>query len=328
MVLRKYAINTVFTVIFSMGIVSCALPKLFSRTNSSKPGEQVQQAGFEEDKLELEPAQLDIFRKSYPDVQFNSVYDEEKDDWLVEIVAPVFPGQADTKKISLWWANCRLLPESELENKTKYWSLIYSYTKLKDPSKMTEAEIESVRNFSSAENRRSTGGTPMFFYDFLYAAKSRVVIEDHIVNATFLGKGTKIHERIREPLRRVEERIYALAENEAEIQEFVESLDSADAYNWRVIEGTGGRKSFHSYGIAIDLLPRRLNGKAIFWSWTRDRDPENWMLTPFERRWSPPEKVIQIFEEEGFIWGGNWIIFDNMHFEYHPELIAAKQSTL
>lgn len=28
------------------------------------------------------------------------------------------------------------------------------------------------------------------------------------------------------------------------------------------------------------------------------------------------------FESEGFIWGGYWAIWDNMHFEYHPELIA------
>lgn len=321
MVLRKFSITIIFAVSLYVGIASCALPKLFSRTNSPKTNAQMQDFAVVE-----EPAQLEIFRKCYPDVEFTPVYDEKKDDWLVKIVAPVFPGKADKKEISLWWANCRLLPESELENKTKYWSLIYSYSKLKDPSAMTDAEIESVRNFSSSENRRSTGGTPMFFYDFLYGAKSRIVIEDHIVNSTFLGKSTKIHERIREPLKRVEQKIYSLAENETEIQEFIDSLDSADAYNWRVIEGTGGRKSFHSYGIAVDLLPKRLNGKAIFWSWTRDRDPENWMLTPFERRWSPPGKVIEIFEKEGFIWGGNWIIFDNMHFEYHPELIAAKNS--
>ena len=30
---------------------------------------------------------------------------------------------------------------------------------------------------------------------------------------------------------------------------------------------------------------------------------------------------IDIFEDEGFIWGGKWMIWDNMHFEYHPELI-------
>ena len=45
------------------------------------------------------------------------------------------------------------------------------------------------------------------------------------------------------------------------------------------------------------------------------------MLTPLSWRWMPPQAVIDIFEEEGFIWGGKWAIWDNMHFEYHPELI-------
>ena len=72
-------------------------------------------------------------------------------------------------------------------------------------------------------------------------------------------------------------------------------------------------------------LPVDLKGKAIFWSWTKDVDP-NWMLTPLSKRWMPPQTVIDIFEDEGFIWGGKWGIWDNMHFEYHPELIlAAKQ---
>jgi hypothetical protein len=44
------------------------------------------------------------------------------------------------------------------------------------------------------------------------------------------------------------------------------------------------------------------------------------MLIPLERRWQPPEKVIRAFEYEGFIWGGKWIFFDTMHFEYRPEL--------
>ncbi|MDR3191497.1 MAG: M15 family metallopeptidase, partial [Treponema sp.] len=26
------------------------------------------------------------------------------------------------------------------------------------------------------------------------------------------------------------------------------------------------------------------------------------------------------FENEGFIWGGKWGLYDNMHFEYRPEL--------
>ena len=270
-----------------------------------------------------EPEELEVFRKCYADVDFEAFFDEQKNDWLIKITAPVFAektGDDNLKHTALWWADCRLLPESELENREKYWRLIYEYRKLKDPEQMTAEEIERVRSFSSAENRQNSGGTPMFFYDFLYAAKSQIIIEDHIVATTFLGKGTKVHERIRPALKRVEARIYEHAEKDENTKAFIQGLKSADAYNWRVIQGTG-RKSFHSYGIAVDLLPKRLNGKAIFWSWTRDKDPQNWMLTPLKNRWTPPQKVIEIFEEEGFIWGGNWVIFDNMHFEYHPELI-------
>ena len=62
-------------------------------------------------------------------------------------------------------------------------------------------------------------------------------------------------------------------------------------------------------------------GKQIFWSWAKSKYPNTWMLIPLKNRWMPPESVIQAFEEEGFIWGGKWVIYDNMHFEYHPELI-------
>ncbi len=271
-----------------------------------------------------EPSDLRIFRECYRDVKFEPLFDKEKNDYLIKITAPVFVGKSQTKQTQLWWADGRLLPESELGNKDKYWKLIYPYSKLKDPALLTDSEIERVRNFSSRQNRQNSSGTPMFFYDFLYAAKSQIIIEDHIIQTKFLGLRTKIHERLKEPLFEVENKIYQAAQKDKSIQEFIDSLKSADAYNWRVIEGTGGRKSFHSYGIAIDLLPKRLNGKAIFWSWTRDKDPDNWMLTPFEKRWSPPQKVIEIFEDAGFIWGGNWIIFDNMHFEYHPELLKRK----
>jgi hypothetical protein len=31
-------------------------------------------------------------------------------------------------------------------------------------------------------------------------------------------------------------------------------------------------------------------------------------------------------EEEGFIWGGKWPMYDTMHFEYRPELILLSLS--
>ena len=107
---------------------------------------------------------------------------------------------------------------------------------------------------------------------------------------------------------------------DAKIRKFIKTLRSSDAYYWREIAGTN-RKSFHSYGIAIDLLPQRLNGRSIYWGWEKERSGDKWMMVPQEARWAPPQALIKIFEEHGFIWGGYWIIFDNMHFEYQPQLI-------
>ncbi len=289
-------------------------------------GETHENPDFADSALEVArtyPADLEVFKHCYPDVQFEPVFDENYQDWLIHITAPVVFGKQEVKKIDFYWADGRFLPESELSSKEKYWTLIYNYEKRRDPSSYTEDELDAIRNFSSTENRKDGKGTPMFFYDFLYSAKSQIIIEDHILYTTFLGKKTKVHERIIQPLKNVENRINQLAEINPVVKAFCSSLKSCDAYNWRIIEGTG-RKSFHTYGIAVDILPKKLSGKAIFWSWTKDKDPKNWMLTPFENRWNPPDEVIDAFEKEGFIWGGNWIIFDNMHFEYHPELLYSR----
>ena len=101
---------------------------------------------------------------------------------------------------------------------------------------------------------------------------------------------------------------------------FIEKLDSADSYSWRSISDSGNR-SFHSLGLAFDILPKGWKTKNLYWAWRRDLDKENWMLLPLDRRWMPPQKVIEIFESHGFLWGGKWIIWDNMHFEYRPEVI-------
>jgi len=272
-----------------------------------------------------EPGELEIFRRCYCDVTFDAEFDEEKGDWKITITSPIIYGKTDNYRTGVfYWAEGRLLPEDKLSEKDDYWTLIYPYNReIKDPSTLTDEEIAKARSFGSKDNRLTQSGTPMFFYDFIYAARSQVIIEDHIKHITFLGKKTKIHERLVPVIKRVESKINEAAENDEEVQAFKESIKSCDAYNWRIIGGTD-RKSFHSYGIAIDVLPKKLGGKAIFWSWEKDRNPDNWMKVPLSRRWIPPAKVIEIFADEGFIWGGNWIIFDNMHFEYHPEILAAK----
>ena len=266
---------------------------------------------------------LKYFEKAYPDITFIRHYDAEVDDWLISIKVPDTPGDKEGpgKTTDLYWANGSFLPASELKNKEKYWSLLYSYPKqLIDPETYTEEQKEQIKNFASAESRQNGAGTPMFFFETIYNAQTRRELETKIVRIKFLDKMTNVHKRMEAPLRNVEKKILELAETDQEVKTFLANMKSCDAYYWRIIEGTN-RKSFHSLGIAMDILPKSQEGKQIFWSWAKSKYPNTWMLIPLKNRWMPPESVIKIFEEEGFIWGGKWVIYDNMHFEYHPELI-------
>ena len=262
------------------------------------------------------PEKLKIFQEAYPDITFVSEWEKNVNDWKITMTL-------GEKEIILYWANGAMLPEDELKNKDLYWSLLYEYDyrkPLKDPANFTPQEIEEIKKFGSDENRKSQAGTPMFFFDEIYDSKTRGKLESHIKGISFLGFRVNVHERIVQPLKEIETKINEAAKTDKEVADFVKSISKNEAYYWRVIANTN-RKSFHSLGIAIDIRPKSYKGKEVYWSWTKDKEPDSWMLTPLKNRWMPPQAVIDIFEDQGFIWGGKWIIFDNMHFEYHPELI-------
>ena len=258
-------------------------------------------------------------RKAYKNLDINVTYNKELKDWCMHF-------SSYGKEFKFYWCDGAILPEEELSEKKEYWSLLYPYPEnLRDPVDMTESEKLKLKEFGSVANRRQGKGSAMYFFDAVYDSGSRKRLESHLQRISFLGKNTTIHEQIVEPVKNVEKKIKELSLYDSEVKTFVEKIKSCDAFAWRVIDGTN-RKSFHSLGIAIDILPVRITGE-IFWSWARDKNPENWMLTPLSRRWLPPKKVVQIFEEEGFIWGGKWGIWDNMHFEYHPELLPPVSSS-
>lgn len=266
---------------------------------------------------------LIYFERAYPDITFERRFDTSADDWIISVKVPDIPGDKNGpgKVTEFYWSNGKFLPASELENKNKYWSLLYSYQKeLADPADYTEEEREQIMHFSSDDNRENGAGTPMFLFDAIYDSQTRRSLEANIIRIRFLGNLTNVHKRMEAPLKRVEEKINKLSESEKEVKDFLANLKSNDGYYWRIIAGTN-RKSFHSLGIALDILPKSNGGKQIFWSWAKDKYPDTWMLVPLKNRWMPPLSVIKTFEEEGFIWGGKWVIYDNMHFEYHPELI-------
>jgi hypothetical protein len=261
-----------------------------------------------------EPMGLAIFRKAYPDVVFGCEFDNSYRDWKITISVGGRSGV-------LYWSEGRMLPENKLSQKENYRTLLYTYQEdVFDPANFTDEDIANIQEYASEESRNSGPITGPYFFDLIYDCKSQISVEEHIIKEYFLGKRLNIHERIKIPLEAVEREIKTLAKTDDEVKVFVDKLAKADGYYWRTIRDTESR-SFHSIGIAVDILPIGWNRKNIYWGWRRDMDPDNWMKTPLDHRWMPPAKVIEIFEKHGFIWGGKWIIWDDMHFEYHPELI-------
>lgn len=262
-----------------------------------------------------ESVNIHILKRVYPNVQFESSYDATVHDYKISIT------RADGFTTTLYWANGKMLPKEKLDEQESYWPLFYQYAKeIPDPANFSDKDINRIRTFSSTENRSRQSGSSLYFFNAIYDAETRQRTEAHIKQTAFLGKYINVHEWIFEPLARVEKRIRALAKTDEEAKQFVDTISRVDGYNWREI-GDRTSRSFHSYGIAVDILPRGWGQKNIYWAWRRDIDPDGWMTLPLDKRWMPPLCVIRAFEDEGFIWGGKWIIWDNMHFEYHPELI-------
>ncbi len=261
-------------------------------------------------KIEL----LELFEKAYPQVQFKKSFDKNVNDWKIKI-------SVNEKTQILYWADGKFLPLEELANKDLYSSLLYHYpSEVPNPKDFTEEDIFKIKEFTNPKNRSEGKGSPSFLYNLIYEVETRISTEVNIKSHLFLGKRTNVHQFIHQKLNLVQRDIYEIAKTDSEVQTFLDKLDSADSYAWRVISDSGNR-SFHSMGLAIDVLPKGWGQKNLYWAWRRDIDPQNWMMLDLDRRWMPPAKVIEIFESHGFIWGGKWIIWDNMHFEYRPEVI-------
>lgn len=89
-------------------------------------------------------------------------------------------------------------------------------------------------------------------------------------------------------------------------------VPSAGTYNCRVIAGTDQR-SMHAYGAAIDIS----TAHADYWRWAGGEGARYRNRIPWE--------IVEIFERHGFIWGGKWLHFDTMHFEFRPELLPPER---
>ena len=246
---------------------------------------------------------LQSLQKSFPDKVSEVEYKDN--DWTINAGGKLF-----------YWAGGRILPEEEKDNLESYGTHGFYLIpdKPRAPDTFSPQYIEMLRTRGSGEARLDRKESHRGLQEKIYGASNRGEIEALLEKIDFLDFNISVHKIIAEPLKRID----AAIRNMDGTEDFISSLKSIEGYNWRQIYGTQ-RMSYHSWGLAVDIQPKSLGGKAIYWLWERGRT-EDWMLIPLHRRWSPPDEVISIFEQEGFIWGGKWPLYDNMHFEYRPEL--------
>jgi hypothetical protein len=145
------------------------------------------------------------------------------------------------------------------------------------------------------------------FFDKMYGDCSKGAVQRRLTKVAWLPKAGGGSVQIT-PVNGVAERLRAVSEAldrlSPELRKY--AFPSAGTFNCRTVKDTGNR-SMHAWGAAIDLNTTF----ADYWLWSRNATYRNRM--PFE--------IVDIFERNGFIWGGKWGHFDTMHFEYRPELL-------
>jgi hypothetical protein len=218
------------------------------------------------------------------------------------------------------WANGRLLPESEREEWERYDPVpFYRYPRELPPLARLGGEEKEALEARLKQREEDPPLRHSGFFDALWRIRDRVSSWERVKTIYFLGIKTEIHRDLMEDLAAVEEEIQALLPGDPQLSRYVGSLRTLDGYNWRRIDGTSSL-SFHAYGAALDVIPAYYGGKQVYWRWAMKASPE-WYSLPYENRFMPPMSFVQAFERHGFVWGGKWLTFDTIHFEYRPEVL-------
>ena len=204
---------------------------------------------------------------------------------------------------SVYFQDGHLLGEEQLGHVGDFGSLFhpYSFEPLSEPPALTGGQANSTA-----------------FVELLFGT-TESQIRRHCTSVTFLDHQMFLNSISVEPLRAVERDIRRAASVDSSVAAWIRDLEITYSFITRDVAGSDGR-SLHGWGLAMDLVPISYGGKHVYWRWSRVFNRQSWQDIPVNRRWSPPQAVIESFERHGFIWGGKWPFFDTIHFEYRPEI--------
>lgn len=236
-----------------------------------------------------------------------SKFEKRNDDWAVLIDDDWY-----------YYAQGKLLREDLLEEADRY-SQYPIYTYYRGPVVIKELSEENKKNIreQTTERDRNPPSRHPGFFNALWESNDKESAWKNIKSMLFFGHRIEVHWRLLEDLSSIEIILSEIAKTDKQVAEFINTITSAAAYNYRRIAGTRSL-SFHSYGIALDILNKNPENKPAYWYWIKSLE---WYSIPAENRFSPPQKVIDVFEDHGFVWGGKWMYFDAIHYEYRPEVL-------
>jgi hypothetical protein len=235
------------------------------------------------------------------------------DDWMLRIDDTWFA-----------WAHGRMLAEAERGTWQDYAPLaFYEYPRGLPPLPAFDDAASGRLRARVASEQRHPPRRNEKFLGLLLHAENRAATESRLVRTEISGFSVTVHERLRGPLARVSRELDFLRKADPRASLYLRQIAEMNGYNYRFVEGTRSR-SLHSYGTAVDLIPRRPIGHS-YWQWAMNTVPDWWTI-PYDQRWMPPLTVVRAFERQGFVWGGKWLFFDTMHFEYRPEILLMRSA--
>ncbi len=208
----------------------------------------------------------------------------------------------------IYYQNGRMLAEPNLCNSHRYDSLFTEYNRTGPVDRLPrERRLPRSRDLLNA----------MF-------GRTESQVRQHCALVTFMGHEINVNRVCVPALRQVERAIHAAAAVDPDVRAFVENVSVIYSFHRKNVKGSR-TLSFHAYGLALDLIPASYGGKHANWTWSR-AFTRRWYRIPLEERWRPPPPVLDAFKRHGFIWGGDWIRFDAVHFEYRPEIAFTRRA--
>lgn len=198
----------------------------------------------------------------------------------------------------------RMLGDGNLAEREQFGSIFYRYPLewLTEPPPLAEEPIYCTD-----------------FLDYLFG-QTESEIRSHGQSVAFLDHRMFVNTLLVEPLQAVEREVRTAARHDQAVAKWIGNLNITYSFIDKDIAGSQSR-SYHAYGLAVDLVPLSSGGKQVYWRWSRVFNREGWDRIPMARRWNPPQAVVEAFERQGFVWGGKWAHFDTIHFEYRPEIL-------